>query len=94
MKYYNFKIQWIFNVKGNFVATEKELKKNLFSVLKAINPKSLDSIIFRDENYKTIENYSGYNSHPNGAALDVTKKHINAILKKNSKITMIELLKR
>jgi hypothetical protein len=83
-----------FQCKRKFCCNRKRVKKNLFSVLKAINPKSLDSIIFRDENYKTIENYSGYNSHPNGAALDVTKKHINAILKKNSKITMIELLKR
>ena len=94
MKSYNYKMQWLFNVKGNFVATEKELKKELFDVLKALNPRSLTVIYFRDADFKMIGRYTGMVGFPSGTAFIETKKAIFRELKENPNITSVELIRK
>lgn len=93
-RYYKYKIQWLFYVSPNFFTSVKELKKEFYSVLKCLGPKSLDKIIFRDCNLKIISRYTFMGSYPSGSAFRLVKKDIENILKKDNRINSIEIIKK
>lgn len=94
MKTYNYKIQWIFNVQSGFIAPKEQLRKELYSVIRALGAKSLTVINFLDANFKSIDNYSNMVMYPYGTANRETIKYIKKVLSKNDNIAMVELLRR
>ena len=94
MKKFNYSIQWLFYVAPNFITPVDKLKRNFFSVLKILGPKSLDKIIFRDENLKIIVKYTKMNTYSDGEVLTYCMRDIRKILKKDNRIYSIELFKK
>jgi hypothetical protein len=94
MKTYQYKIQWLFPIVSGFLTSEKDLKKELFSVIKILGARSLDKIIFRDKDLKILDYYNGYIQFPYGSAEVEAIKYIKKALKENDKIYYVELLRK
>jgi len=94
MKRFNYKVQWLFNVRNGFVTPENQLKKELFQVIKIFGAKSLDKIVFRDSDLNIIGEYREFIMYDSGNANFQTIKAIKKELKNNSKITCVELLRK
>jgi hypothetical protein len=90
---YQYKIQWLFGVRGNFIESSAVQKKNLKRFLFAIGARALDGIIFRDKDYAVIETYDGYTMYDNPEADKNAWKVILKKLRENDKITAVELLR-
>ena len=90
---YQYKIQWLFGVRGTFVESSAVQKKNLKRVLFAIGARHLDRILFRDTDHGIIETYDGYTMYANPEADKNAWKVILKRLRENDKITAVELLR-
>ena len=90
---YQYKIQWLFGVRGNFIESSAVQRKNLKRVLFAIGARALDGIIFRDKDYAVIETYDGYTMFNSPESDKVAWKVILKKLRENDKITAVELLR-
>lgn len=94
MKSYVYKIQWLFPVNGNFVTSTPQLRKELYSVIKAVGAKSLTFIMLRDNELNIITTYSDMVKYPYNTASNELIKYIKKQLKKNDKIYHIELVRK
>lgn len=93
MKAYNYKIQWLFPIRGAAIPN-KQLRADLYAAIRALGAKSLTVINLLDENYKTIESYSNMVMFPYGAATRKTIRYISKQLQNNESITMVELIRK
>ena len=84
MKYYMYKIHWLLRI--------DDLRK-VRKLLTIINPRDLDVINLMDENYKIVDDYSGFLMFDRGLALDETMKYLKKA-KKNEEIKYVEFLRR
>ena len=87
MKRYVYKIQWLIDRKDVFTIKFKHL-------MDLIGARLLDNILFRDDDYKILDDYDGFLMYPYEVADSKTVKDVRKILKKNNKITFVELLRR
>ena len=94
MKSYNYKIQWVFNVNGNFITPINQLRKELYSVIRALGAKSLTVINFLDADFKKVDSYTSMVQYPYNLANEETIKFIKKKLKNNPNIMQIELLRK
>ncbi len=83
---YQYKLQWLFAVR------EDELI-DCFAVLKILGAGVIDKIVFRDENYAVIEEYSGYKGQPSVGVFTFARKYIKQRLKDRPDIKYVELFK-
>ncbi len=90
---YQYKIQWLFGVRGNFIESSAVQKKNLKRVLFAIGARALDGIIFRDKDYVILDTYDGYIMKDSPESEKDAWKLILKKLRENDKITAVELLR-
>lgn len=75
MKIYRFKIQWIFNICFN-----QEIK-DMFTMLKIIDPRNLTRISFLDNDFKSVENYTDMVMHSSENAYSAFRKYWNKLKK-------------
>ena len=94
MKSYNYKIQWLFQITGNFVTPKTQSRRELYTVIRSLGAKSLDKICFRDEDLKVIHTYSNMNMYSYNIASEEAIKYIKKQLKTNDKIYSVELLRK
>lgn len=90
---YQYKIQWLFGVRGNFIESSAVQRKHLKRVLFAIGARALDGITFRDKDYAVIDSYDGYTMHDSPESDKNAWKVILKKLRENDKITAVELLR-
>jgi len=88
---YKYKIQWLFNLRDVFVANQIDQLEN---VIKAIGVRSLDKICIRNKDYKIVDNYNGFISHPSGTAEFVTMEYIKTEFANNKDYTFVEILRK
>lgn len=94
MKAYQYKLQWLFPVRGGFTSTTKQNQKELYSLIKILGARSLTSIVFRNSDLKTLHNYYGMVQYSSEEADKKTIAYIKNALKENSEIMYIELFRR
>lgn len=93
---YNYKLQWIFEIKENFFETELSLRKKLYSFIRIIRGESITAIYFRDCNSNIINKHTLKNPAVFGEEF-ATKKliaYITKTLKKDSRIYTVELIRK
>ncbi len=90
---YVYKIQWLFDVRGNFIETKEKQQKRLFNTIKCLGSRSLTKIIFLDNNYKRIETYYDMVSFPLETSDKETIKYIKKMLKTNTNVKYIEFIR-
>jgi hypothetical protein len=88
VKIYQYKIQWIFNI-GN-----QEGLKDVNSIFKTINPKSLDVINFLDSDYKCVYNTTDFMMWQLDNAPKKMMKQIKEVLKKYPNVRFVELYRK
>jgi len=71
MKQYQYKIQWLFN---NI--------EQLETAIKILGVRSLDKIILRDLDLKSVDNYNGFIQYPCGLAEIKTIEYMKEQIKK------------
>lgn len=90
---YQYKIQWLFGVRGNFIESSAVQRKHLKNVLFAIGARTLDGIIFRDKDYAILDTYDGYIMKDSPESEKDAWKLILKKLRENDEITAVELLR-
>lgn len=94
MRQYQYKIQWLFNVRGNFITPDSQLRKELYQAIKILGAKSLDKILFRNENLDIIDTYSSMHSYSFEQGTKKALKYIKKQIRVNKEIHSVELLRK
>ena len=91
---YQYKIQWIFDIRGNFIETKASQQKRLFNTIKCLGARSFTKIHFRDSSLKTIQIYNGMVAFPTDTSDKETIKYIKEMIKTQPNIKFVELIRK
>lgn len=91
---YVYKIQWLFNVRGNFMNPCKKTQKECRDMLKILGARSLDKIVFRKADMSIKFQYDDFIRYSSEEATKTSISYINKILRIDSEIQYVEFLKK
>lgn len=94
MKTYQYKMQWLLSLNGDFTQTTKKARKRVTNFINAVGSQSLTIIYFRDKDLKVVDSYNDMVSYSteekaNKALIELVKS-----IKETSNIQYIEFLRK
>ena len=94
MKHYNYKMQWLLSLNGDFTQTTKQARKRVTDFIKTVGSQSFTIIYFRDNDLKIVDSYNNMNGYPdNKQANDALLKTIKSI-KETGCVKYIEFIRK
>jgi len=94
MKYYNYKMQWLLSLNGDFTQTTKQARKKVTDFIKIFTCQSFTMIYFRDKDLKKLDSHNYMNGYPdNEQGNKLLLKKIKSI-KPTDDIKYIEFIRK
>ena len=93
---YQYKLQWLFEVKESFFDTQLALRRRLYSFIRIIKGENITALYFRDCEGKIINKHTLKNPGTFWGEF-ATKKvisYIKSTLEKDSRVYSVELIRK
>lgn len=94
MKTYQYRMQWLLSLNGDFTQPTKKARKRVTSFINTVGSQSFTIIYFRDKDLKVVDSYNDMVSYSteekaNKALIELVKS-----IKETSNIQYIEFLRK
>ena len=94
MKMYNYKMQWLMSLNGDFTQTTKQARKRVTDFIKTVGSQSFTVIYFRDNGLKIVDSYNNMNKYPNNEEADTALIGLIGYIKPDGNIKYIEFIRK
>ena len=94
MKHYNYKMQWLLSLNGDFTQTTKQARKRVTDFIKTVGSQSFTIIYFRDHDLKIVDSYNNMNRYPDNEQADAALLGLIGSIKSDGDIKYIEFIRK
>jgi hypothetical protein len=94
MKMYNYKMQWLLSLNGDFTQTTKQARKQVADFIKAVGSQSFTIIYFRDNDLKIVDSYNNMNGYSNNKQANKALIETIKTIKETGCIKYIEFIRK
>lgn len=94
MKYYQFKMQWLLSLNGDFTQTTAQARKRVNDFIKTVGSQSFTVIYFRDNDLKVVDSYSNMASYSTSEKANKALIELVKTIKDTSNIKHIEFIRK
>lgn len=94
MKQYNYKMQWLFSLNGDFTQTKKQARKRVNTFIDIVGSQSFTVIYFRDNDLKIVDSYNNMVSYSTPEKANKALKQLIYSIFETSNIKYIEFLRK
>ena len=93
---YNYKLQWLFEIKENFFDNEQTLRNKLYTMIRIVGGENITAVYFRDSHSKIINQHTLKNPAIFGKefATIKLKRYIKKVLDKDPRVYSVELIRK
>jgi hypothetical protein len=94
MKEYNYKMQWLFSLNGDFTQPKKKARKRVNTFIDTVGCQSFTVIYFRDNDLKIVDSYNNMISYSTVEKANEALKQLICRIYETSNIKYIEFIRK
>jgi len=94
MKTYQYKMQWLLSLNGDFTQSTVQARKKVSDFINTVGSQSFTVIYFRDNDLKIVDSYNNMNRYPDNEQANTALIGLIGSIKPEGDIKYIEFIRK